>query len=121
MRTFFQNAAAVLERVMGDAFEPITYASRTFDAATGRATGFTETAVNAVFMDYTLRERQLLAVRPEEQHVMIRCRGFAVTPHTGDIAKRASGELWRVADKNTDPARAFWDLRVEPFAGTYPV
>lgn len=112
-----QDAIRGAFTAFGDLAPVATYIAVTassYDATTGAVTNTEKTykGIPMVFARYKKREVDGDAILPEDQKVIIAALNLPVTPTVNDRIVMASGAIWKVMDKATDPATAVWVLQV---------
>lgn len=116
MRDLIQSFIQKGMNALGDGQESMTYHTVSlpiYDAATGTPSVTEATrVVRGVPYEYTRREIDGDAVRPEDQRVIIAKLNLLVTPTLNDKITRADGTIWNVLHVGTDPMNAAWVLQI---------
>lgn len=117
LRETIQNAIQSGMNAMGNIQESVTYTAvseTAYNTATGAmtVTKQTYTAVKAVFDQYSRKEMDGDAIRPEDQKVLIAKKNLTPIPGLNDTITRADATVWSVISVQTDPVNAHWQLQV---------
>ena len=117
LRETIQNAVQSGMNAMGNIQESVTYTAvseTAYNTTTGAMTVTKQTyaAVKAVFDQYSRKEMDGDAIRPEDQKVLIAKKNLTPIPGLNDTITRADATVWSVISVQTDPVNAHWQLQV---------
>ncbi len=117
LRDTLNNVVKSAMAAIDDIPELCTYVNTTattYTAASGTITKTSTTYPNVklVFLEYTNREVDGQAIRPQDQRVIFSTLDLPITPTTSDTITRPDGSTWIVISIRSDLNTAYWELQV---------
>lgn len=116
MKDLIKGAIQSGMNALGDGQETVTYTSvgtTSYNATTGViTTPKTTYAVLMVMDQYSRREVDGDAIRPEDVKGLVAVLNLTPTPTLNDTVTRANGTVYSVISIRTDPMDAHWQLQL---------